>query len=154
MGDASWLNEIGLNWGWDDKYPDSREKPTEQERWANRASKNRINTDNTEAIKLSQDLIKTRQEIQKLMEKEKSLKKQLTSHMPNLSWLGVTADDKYYIIENLTIHKRPKLITKKAIRFIKNKYGEKAAIALAEECSTKNKSFSSIFIRSFPSVKK
>lgn len=151
MGDADWLRESGLNWGWGDSYPDFKQGGSTQDRWKSRGAGRDLLTDKS-VVLLAKELVSISGRIKKLKEREARLRGELRRVMPVNGWVKVEDDISRdeYIVEHLKALRKPQLNTRQALRFIRKKFGEDAAAVVAEECSSKSRNNASIYVRCFP----
>lgn len=151
MGDADWLRESGLNWGWDDNYPSFRDPVSPYERWQSRKLKNnRYEISDQEAIEISVKLVDVKKKIKTLQVQEESLKKELFRIVPTMGYLNFTDEEGDYIVEKIKSHKLPVLSSKKVYALLKRKYGEEASKAIMEESTNKSSTNTAIYVRIFP----
>ncbi|RLA43477.1 MAG: hypothetical protein DRR42_21680 [Gammaproteobacteria bacterium] len=155
MGDADDLRESGLGWGWknddgDVDYPSFHRPPPTRERWISRSKRRHQLVEDLEVEQLALQLIKVKQKLRKLGQKEAQLKQQLSETMPKMGWVSMTDHDGEYIVEHLARRRKPRLNTGAALRLISKKYGEDAALLIAEQCSEISHKQTAIYVRRFP----
>lgn len=161
MGDADDLWDSGLKWGWDDNYPEFDEEksynnfPRYKASWKNRNPCEAIL--NEDVTLLANDLAIIKEKIKQLQDKEKEVKQKLMELMPLKTWIDVSHKDKLsndYIVEHLSVIRKPRLNTSITLAFISKKYGREAALTVSELCSNKPNKNSTIYVRPFPKNKK
>lgn len=157
MGDADWLRESGLNWGWDDCYPDFEETIStisNAEHWKKRNPSKRKVVASKEVEETAWELIGIKKEIYELQKKEKLLKYNLLNKMPRFSWLEISNVDNNFIIERLKTRGSVSFDRTKAFRFIAKKVNSDFAANVIDECSTRSKGRDVIYVRPFPPLPK
>lgn len=129
---------------------DLRDRPSNKERWMSRNPNERLGDDEVEARVKAIELVGVKIKIQELERQEAQLKNELCKLIPKRGWLYVYLDDKadtYCLVEHLDVRRKPQLATKKALRFISQKFGVDAALLVLENCSHKIKKTTAIFVR-------
>ncbi|TNF09470.1 MAG: hypothetical protein EP323_00210 [Gammaproteobacteria bacterium] len=147
MGDADWLREVGLDWGWEDNYPDFREHPTKRQRWAARPA-SQVNED-PECVATAAELVAIKQEILRLQNQEKALKEMLLEKLERGQWVSILSEESesIHIVERCKPSPRKQLNTQKALRFVRKRLGRDAAGLMAEECAMNLSSRDAIYVR-------
>ena len=149
MSDWDWQSENGsMSADGDYLVGGVSEVRTSRERWISRR-KREGQVREFEIENLALQLIRVKQKLNSLKDEEAALKQKLIEKLPKMGWVSMVDGDGEYIVENLVRRPKPRLKTNAALNLIRKKFGDDAALYIAEQCFEKSVKHNAIYVRKF-----